>query len=60
MENVSVVFERIGVLGMSTVISGRVGRGASCSRPGALLEDEDAMFNRQFVVSSNVQQTKYR
>jgi hypothetical protein len=43
--SVSSVLVRIGVLGMSTVISGRGGRDPVSSRPGALLED--AMINRQ-------------
>jgi hypothetical protein len=55
---VSVVFDRAGALGMSTVISGRVGREEFGSRPGALFDCEDAMFNRQDVVLINVQQTR--
>lgn len=47
VESVSLVFVRIGVRGMSTVISGRGGRVVSSSRPSAALEDEDAMINRQ-------------
>lgn len=47
VENVSFVFVRAGVLGMSTVISGRGGRDEFCSRPAALLDCEDAMFNRR-------------
>jgi hypothetical protein len=47
VEKVSFVFVRAGVLGMSTVISGRGGRAVFGSRPAALLDCEDAMFNRQ-------------
>jgi hypothetical protein len=47
--NVSFVFVRAGVFGMSMLISGRGGRKGFCSRPSALF-DEDAMINRQDVV----------
>jgi hypothetical protein len=58
VEKLSTVFDRAGAFGISTVISGRVGREGFGSRPGALLDCEDAMFNRQYVVLVNVQQTK--
>jgi hypothetical protein len=48
--NVSFVFDRAGVFGISMLISGKVGREEFCSRPSALLDCGDAMFNRQDVV----------
>jgi hypothetical protein len=54
-EKLSTVFDRAGVIGMSTVISGRVGREELGSRLCALFDCEDAMFNRQHMVSVNVQ-----
>lgn len=61
VEKDSIVFDRAGAFGMSTVISGRGGREEfwGWSRPCALLDWEDAMFNRQLKDWVDDQQTLF-
>lgn len=59
VEKLSIVFDRAGAFGMSTVISGKVGREEFWSRPCALLDWEEAMFNRRLKEWVNDQQTRF-